>query len=467
MSIPSLSECNKINPELCRLLTSVLNKIRPSEAEKTHVMTFSEQVRKEVERALLDIDVPYKVEIHGSIAHDTWLSNDRDIDIFILLEKKVSKTYIVREILDRLKKRLDYKFEQRYAEHPYLRAYVDEFTFDIVPGFRVGEIVSAVDRTPLHTAFLRENLSDELIDEVRLLKSFLKGIGAYGAEIKTQGVSGYASELLVVHYGSFLNILRAFASEERIFIDFTNSWDKEKAFEEFKGKIIIIDPVDRNRNVTANTSTRSFYLIKLASKIFLEKPSIKFFFPCRKVKLGSLYDLKNRDIVIITLEKNPNVPPDTYWGQARRIEKLIKNFLKNIKEIHLFATDLADSDHYIFLFIEVNSTKLNEFKEIRGPPVWANIRDILRFINEYRNKAVSGPWLKGSRLVFQVKRSTAEMQLINHLERFLRRVRLDPSFRKFNILESYWETTLLEKFGVLDALYRFIGRRLPWLECND
>ncbi len=466
--IPSLSECKRINPEICRVLSRVLSEIRPSKEEEKHVLVFAENVKKSVEDSLSDLDVPYSVEIHGSIAHNTWLSNDRDIDIFILLGKKVSKEYIVEEILGRLRERLNYRFEQRYAEHPYLRAYVDEFTFDIVPGFSVGEIISAVDRTPLHTRFIKEKLSVELMDEVRLLKSFLKGIGTYGAEIKTQGLSGYACELLIIHFGSFLSTLKAFSREKRIFIDFTGTWDREKAFEEFKKKIILIDPVDRNRNVTANTSTRAFYLIKLASKLFLDNPSIKFFFPCREIELKQLSEIKNREIIMILLEKNEDVPPDTYWGQARRVEKLVRKFIRNIRDIYLFATDLVDTDKYMILFIEVSKTQLNEFKEIKGPPVWANSKDISKFINEYMHKAISGPWLKGSRIVFLAKRSRSERSLINKLERFLGKIRMDPSFRKFNVLESYREgITLLKKQGAYNALLRFINRRLPWLECSD
>lgn len=456
MKTPSLSECKEINPKLCKILINVLSKIRPSE-KKRQIIVFAEKIRREVEEALLDLDIPHKVEIHGSIAHDTWLANDRDIDVFILLEKKIDKERIKKEVLNRLKERLNYVFEQRYAEHPYLRATVDKFIVDIVPGFRVGEIISAVDRTPLHTEFLRKHLVG-LHDEVRLLKAFLKGIGAYGAEIRTQGISGYAAELLIVHYKSFLNVLKAFAREKKIFIDFTGSWGKEKAFEEFKSKIIIIDPVDRNRNVTANTSDDTFYLMKLASKMFLVRPSIKFFFPCTAERPNNID--RGRNILVIMLEKNPSVPPDTYWGQAKRIRKLTEKFLKKFQEIQVFATDVFDSDNYIYILIEVNSTKLNKFKEVQGPPVWANMRDILKFISEYEDKAVAGPWLKGSRLTFQVKRN--ETKLINHLEKFLEKVRLDPSFKKFNILEYQ----ILGIPEIQNALYRFIRRRLPWLECD-
>lgn len=465
--IKSLVECREINPQICVVLSNVLEKIRPSSEEKSHVLKFAERIKTEIINALSDMDIPHSVEIHGSVAHDTWLSKDRDIDVFILLSKTVSKEFIKNEVLCRLKQRLKYRFEERYAEHPYLRAYIDAFTVDIVPGFRVGEIISAVDRTPLHTDFLRKNLDQSLLDEVRLLKSFLKGIGAYGAEIRTRGLSGYACELLVIHYGSFLRVLKAFSMEKRIFIDFTETWKLEKALEKFGGRIIIIDPVDKERNVTSNTSSRSFHLIKLASKLFFENPSEKFFFPCTKRELLKSAPLNDRKIVVIIFEKTENVPPDTYWGQIRRIETLIRNYIKNIREIKLYATDVVDSEDLIFLLLEVNRINLDTFKEIQGPPVWASTRDIIRFISEYKDKCVAGPWLKGYRIVFQIRRSESEMELANHLKRFLERVRIKPSFKSFKVITSIKDASMImKKKGVFNHLVSFANRRFPWM-CFD
>ncbi len=468
MCAGSLVECQDINPEICKVIKDVIKRVRPDEKERDLVSSFAEKIRLEIERSLQDLDVPFSVEIHGSIAHNTWLSRDRDVDIFILLEKIVTKEYIKQEILERLKSRLNYKFEQRYAEHPYLRAHIGEFTADIVPGFRVGKIISAVDRTPLHTEFLKRNLSDELADEVRLLKTFLKGIGAYGAEIKTRGLSGYACELLVVHFGSFLKVLDSFSKEERIFIDFSKSWEKEKAIKTFRRKIIIIDPADRDRNVTANTSVKTFYLTKLASKMFLEKPSIKFFYPCVKENRIDLTSLKKRCFISVMLEKNTEIPPDTYWGQAKRIERLVRRFLGNIREIYLYVTNIIDSKKYIYIVIEVNRAELDPYKEIKGPPVWASTKDIFRFINDYISKNAIGPWLKGSKLVFLVNRPKSEKYLIDHLEKFIRRIRINPSFISFRILGTTEEIiSMMKKYGVLNEFISFVNRRLPWLRCND
>ena len=114
-----------INERMRKVLSEVLKVIKPDEKEKSYVLSFANRILNEVSNAVKDIDVPHSVELHGSIAHDTWLSKDRDIDIFILLHEERPKEYLEKEILGKIEKALPYKFEKRYAEHPYLRAHIE------------------------------------------------------------------------------------------------------------------------------------------------------------------------------------------------------------------------------------------------------------------------------------------------------------------------------------------------------
>ena len=94
---------------------------------------------------------------------------------------------------------------------------------NIVPCYKVkrGEWVSATDRTPFHTDYVKPLLDEQMAEEVRLLKRFMKGVGVYGAEIKIGGFSGYLCELLVLNYGSFTEVLRSAANwKERTIIDY-------------------------------------------------------------------------------------------------------------------------------------------------------------------------------------------------------------------------------------------------------
>ena len=95
--------------------------------------------------------------------------------------------------------------EESYAEHPYIRGYYKNYKIEIVPCYKIekaSQKLSAVDRTPLHTQFIKENLKENQKKEVRLLKQFLIGIDWYGAEADVEGFSGYLCEILILTFKS-------------------------------------------------------------------------------------------------------------------------------------------------------------------------------------------------------------------------------------------------------------------------
>ena len=193
--------------EICE---TVLEKITPSAEDRRELLHFSETFVKTVRASLLRANIDADVHIQGSIAKDTWIAGEKEIDLFISLSKTKTKDAFPK-VLDVVKGVLGEKWVEAYAEHPYLIAKVDEYTIDIVPCFhmkRAGKTISAVDRTPLHTSYVKDRLNDQGKQEVRLLKKFMSSIGVYGAEIRVRGFSGYLCELLILKYTSFLETLR-------------------------------------------------------------------------------------------------------------------------------------------------------------------------------------------------------------------------------------------------------------------
>ncbi len=88
------------------------------------------------------------------------------------------------------------RFHEKYAEHPYINATIDDVDVDLVPCYNVDSatrIQSAVDRTPFHTRYITDKING-LIDDVLLLKQFTKAGGIYGSDQMTEGFSGYLCE---------------------------------------------------------------------------------------------------------------------------------------------------------------------------------------------------------------------------------------------------------------------------------
>lgn len=72
--------------------------------------------------------------------------------------------------------------------------------------------------------------------------------GTYGSEFKVGGFAGYLCELLILHYGTFEETLKAAINWKfghKIDIEGYGTADK------FKDPLIVIDPTDEKRNVGA------------------------------------------------------------------------------------------------------------------------------------------------------------------------------------------------------------------------
>ena len=187
----------------------VLSTLRPTKQERDHVCGLAQ-------RLLASIEQSGKAEgmVVGSIARHTWLRGDRDLDVFMLFDPSLSREELELQGLALARSiagAYTDKYHEKYAEHPYINANIDDVDVDLVPCYKVDSatrIQSAVDRTPFHTRYITDKING-LIDDVLLLKRFAKAGGIYGSDQMTEGFSGYLCELLVLHYGGFTPLLEA------------------------------------------------------------------------------------------------------------------------------------------------------------------------------------------------------------------------------------------------------------------
>src|SRR3989304_1229780 len=273
------------------MLEDVLNKIKPSVQDEIKMREFVKKV--------LEISNKFK-EIQpmlcGSVAKNTWLKDKNELDLFLLFPHTAKREKLEKRGLSIAKsivKSLKGRFVIAYAEHPYVRANVSfnkiNYQMDLVPAYDIADpekIKSAVDRTPHHVLYVKENLKNN--DDVRLLKQFCTAKKVYGADVKTQGFSGYLCELLIIKNGNFDNLVKSAANWRAGTV--VDSEEKGKIFERFKTPLVVIDPVDRNRNVSAAVSEETFYKFVKACKEYLKKPKKEMFFE-RKIKTFSSKEL--------------------------------------------------------------------------------------------------------------------------------------------------------------------------------
>jgi len=393
----------------------VLEKVTPKNRERTKMEALAEELEKKVVSASKDFGVEAEVRVEGSVAKDTWLSRERDIDIFMRVPTTIPRKSLGSVCLKIARKSTEgSKQIERFAEHPYLEAIVDGTRINIVPCYKAkqGEWLSATDRTPFHTNYVKKHLEEHMKGEVRLLKKFMKGTGVYGAEIKVGGFSGYLCELLILRYKSFVNALEAFAQhKKRILVDVEGYYQgRENELELlFKEPLVTVDPVDRGRNVASAVQPKKLYTFVAAARAFLKNPNTKFFYPPETValpakELNQKLAKRGSAIVFLTFGKVDAVP-DVLWGQLYKS----KRSLHKLMQLNGFNVlrDLAWGDERtvnMFMF-ELEQRFISLVKKHLGPPLEKK-NECEKFLLKHvkSRNTVSGPYIEGERWVVEVRR---------------------------------------------------------------
>src|SRR5271157_5847805 len=397
--------------ELTRVQMNVLKRIRPSRSERERLHRVTQQVITAAESALASRNLSATVEVIGSAARDTWISGDeegdQDIDIFIGFDTSTSREDLERYGLEIGKEIAVEGYIIGFAEHPYVKARCGGFAIDVVPHYRIKntrQILSAVDRTPFHQQFVAEHLGGRH-DDVRLLKQFLKGSGIYGAELRAKGFSGYLCELLVIKYGSFVNVLNSVQDWK---VGICISLTSEHARNNFTSPLAVIDPVDTDRNVAAAVSLDSFSIFIDASRSFLESPCIGCFFRLQIQPLdASAFQaiVKKRKTTLFGVKFDlPDLVDDIAYPQLERAHKGMLFALVRHGFSALRGDIYYERGEAVLLF-EMRVSHLPAVERHDGPPV-----DSKRHANKFKKKYVnnpdvlSGPYIDGGRYVVELPR---------------------------------------------------------------
>ena len=288
------------------------------------------------------------LEFGGSYAKDTWLPKEADIDIFIKFKKTTSEEKFV-EISKKIGFDSMRKYNPciRYSEHPYVEARIMKTKINIVPCYdvKLGEWQSSADRSPFHTKYMQNVLTSEMKNDVRILKAFLKLTKIYGAEIAKQGFSGYVSEVLILNFHSFENVIRSLAKIQ-------SNQIIGKSSKLFETSVVIIDPVDSNRNLAAAISNENIGKFILACR-FYENNSALFF----KSKLSkSSKNLWNNVLVVKFNFKMRS--PDIIWGQIKRTTTSLATQLELGGFKVLRSKSYSDEQNEAYLFFLLESTSI-------------------------------------------------------------------------------------------------------------
>ena len=345
-----------------KIMKQIISKIGkttiPSKVMQKSKKEIADKVYKLVEKEIQKYSEVVELEFGGSYAKDTWLSKNADIDIFIKFKKNVSEEKlenISKEIgFESLKKYSPYV---RYSQHPYVEAKIKDTKINIVPCYdvKIGEWKSAADRSPFHTKFMKKSLTLKMKNEVRILKTFLKSNKIYGAEIAKQGFSGYISEVLIFEFGNFENLIKSISKVKENQIIGTTS-------KSFDTAIVVIDPIDSNRNLAAAISNENIGKFILICRSLKEKPSLEFF----KIKKSKISKKFWNNLLIIKFEFKTR-SSDIIWGQIKRATSSLSTQLELGGFTVLRSKSHTDEQKEAYLIFFLQSTKISEIYQKNGP----------------------------------------------------------------------------------------------------
>ncbi len=349
----------------------------------------------------------------GSLARNTHLRGDRDLDIFVFYSPSLKRERFEKEGLKLGRAVFGKHFhEEAYSEHPYIRGSIDGFNVEIVPTFKVAkasEKLSAVDRTPFHASYMKKKLSTRQCNDVRLLKQFFKGISVYGADVRYQGVPGYLVEILILKYGTFEKALLGISQwNDHTVIDLERAYGNDSiALSRFHHPfLLVVDPTDASRNVAGALSYNQFARAILASRMFMKKPSEKFFFGLNEKPL-STSQIKSyfskEELIGIHIPYPEKVLSDVVWGQLNRISTKLLHALEQYDFCIRRSWVWTDGQSDAYVVFDVENPILPKSKLRMGPKV-VEQSHVEKFLAAHK-QSLSGPRVENGKVVIEVTRS--------------------------------------------------------------
>ncbi len=439
---------------------TVLRKILPSPEEEARLTATVKELIAGVAAMLREKGWEGHPFVSGSVAKGTQLTG-AEVDLFVAFPPDLPRADLetrglaLGTILER--------GVHMYAEHPYTRGWFRGTEVEIVPCYRITDAsqrMSAVDRTPLHVDFVLGRLKEGQADQIRLLKAWAEGIGVYGAEAKIRGFSGYLCELLVLHYGSFRAVLEGCqAWRPGVVLEL-----ERPAAKRFEEPLVVVDPVDPNRNVASAVSLEQMATFVHAASEYLRAPAERFFFPrplkpLPAARLRAAARRRGGTLLVVSL-RAPAITDDVLYPQLRKAHRVLgEMFARHGFQVLDSRFGVAGREA-VFLF-EFAVASLPRVVRHEGPPVWVRNAKDFREKWEASPKALAGPFISADRWTVDVVRpATDPADLVRSTWRSLSLGKDLEKVAKSSLRVHAGSAALRAAYA--DGWTRLFDKRFPW-----
>ncbi len=382
------------------LFVQVLQDISPQEDTRKKVLPLVKEFLSQLNAQLKKQKLHAKAVLGGSYAKDTWLEGDYDVDIFVLFDLRHKN----QDLSNMLHTALE-------AWHPIrIRGSRDYFhlknevLYEIIPALAIKKSQDAENTTDFsskHVAWVQQHAAN-LTDDIRLFKKFCKANRVYGAESYIKGISGHVADLLIIKYKGFWKALSAIAQwKPKVIIDINKTHAINPLLvlntNKTQGPLVVIDPVQPERNAAAAVSKETFDALVIAAKKFIQKPA-KSFFEEKILNLDAL--AKKGELMVVSC--TPLKDPQDIAGT-----KMLKAFEYLGQQLEEFGVrdsgwEWNGKEKALWWYV-LRKNQLPVTQEIQGPPLRLS-EHVVKFKKAHPDNFIKK--IKGEQVVWaRVKRA--------------------------------------------------------------
>lgn len=366
---------------LNKILKQELELIKVDNRKLKEIKQIADDFCSKLKNKLKTKKIDAQVFIGGSLAKKTLINkNIQDIDIFV----RFSNKYDSNKISDLLQKVLNKDARRIHGSRDYYQIKINEIILEIIPVIKVNKPNHAINITDLsyfHVNYILKKFktNKQLGDEIIIAKTFAHACDCYGAESYINGFSGYALELLICHYGSFLKFIKAIVKikdGEKVIIDDAGLYKNKGEIlislnkSKLESPIILIDPTFKERNALAGLNKETFLKFKKYCFNFLNTPRHEFF---KKHSISEEFkSIPNTKIIKIKTSKQPG---DIAGTKSKKFFRFFTSKVEEEFEIKKKGFEYDDENNIANFYFVLDKKKE---EEIKGPEI-INIENLKRF----------------------------------------------------------------------------------------
>lgn len=357
-----------------KVTAAILKKNKVTKKEYTTILKKIDAFMHELRKGLEKEKIEAYVMLGGSAAKGTFVKHDFDCDVFVRFMYDKYKDKNISELLEKALQKAAIRHERVHGSRDYFVGIWKNLEFEVIPVLFITNPAQAkniTDMSPLHVEWLNQHITEELRNQILLTKLFFKAQKIYGAESYMNGFSGHIVDILTTYYGTFKNLLEnAMKWKEKELINITphvvNVADLNP--DKLSSAIIVIDPIQKERNAAAAVGFEQFYHLKNQAAEFLESPSLSYF----KRQAMTVAEIKKKGKNVIIIKALPlQGKLDTV---GTKIYKVLEFITEELQRNDFTVTEKGwdwpeDPDKEALLWINVQEKQLPKIKEQMGPPV--------------------------------------------------------------------------------------------------